>query len=246
VPVAGGHKLDTAEGLRPERRQSAGRSAGEVPGREPRAGAGGQDPDVEAERPVLGAAGVRYVRGPVERHARTPPPAAHVHPDRRPGADGPVQRAERVQLALVARGGRRHRVPGARAHRFPDMLRGGRRVLRGRHHPDRGPDQAHRRAHVAVLRRHADRRVHRRSAQRGRRFLRHVRRVRGAQRSRAAPGRRAGHRPLRPVRTVVRVADGQPQGDRRLRARAAQETAEPIAAHIHDHRLAADRRAHAR
>lgn len=55
--------------------------------RELRSGAGGQDTDVEADHPVLGAAGVHTVRGPVERHARPPPPAAHVHTDRRPAAD---------------------------------------------------------------------------------------------------------------------------------------------------------------
>lgn len=217
-----------------------------MPERELRPGVGGQDPDVEAYHPVLGAAGVHTVRGPVERHARPPPPAAHVHPDSRPTADGRVQRAERVQLALVARRSRHHRVPDPRAHRVPHMLRGRRRVLRGRHHPARGPDQAHRHAHVAVLRGHADRRVHRRHTKRGDRFLRHVRRVHGHELSGAAVRRHAGQGHVHPVREAVHLADDQPEGDRRLDARAGQETAQQKATHIHDDRVAAHHRTHAR
>lgn len=217
-----------------------------MPERELRAGAGGQDPVVEAEHPVLGAAGVHTVRGPVERHARPSAPAAHVHTDRGTAADGRVQRAQRVQLALVACRGRRVRVPGSRAHRVAHLLRGGRRVLRGRHHARRGPHQAHRPAHVAVLHRHADRRVHRRLPQRQHRLLRHVRRVHSDELPGAGVRRRAHQGHVRAVREGVHLADGQPQGDRRLDTRAGQETAQSQAARLHDHRVAAHHRAHAR
>jgi len=245
--VAGGHEPDPAEGVRRDGHRAAGRPPGRVQERELRAGAGGQDTDVEADHPVLGAAGVHPVRGPVERHARPPPPAAHVHTHFRAAADGRVQRAERVQLALVAGRGRGVRVPGARAHRFQDMLRGRRRVLRGRHHPRPGPDQAHRHAHVAVLHRHAGGRVHGRLPERQHRLLRHVRRVHSDERGRAGAGRGPGQGHVRAVRRGrVHLADGQPQGDRRLGARAGQETSQPVAARLHDHRVAAHRRAHAR
>lgn len=234
--------------MRRDRDRATGQPDGRMPGRGVRAGAGGQDPDVEANGAVLGAAGVHTVRGPVERHARPPAPAANVRPDRRPTVDGRVQRAARVQLALAARRGRGRRVSGARAHRVPRLLRGRRRVLRGRHHPRGGPHQTRRAAHVTVFRRHADRRVHRRFPQRPRRFLRRVRRVRRPQLSGPVPGRRARPRHVRAVRTDrrVRLANGQPESDRRLRARADQETARPVVARLHDHRVAAHRRAHAR
>lgn len=201
---------------------------------------------MEADHPVFGAVDIHTVRRPVERHARTSPPAVDVHTDRRPTDNGRVQRAERVQLAVVARHSRRVRVPGARAHRVPHMLRSGRRVLRGRHHPDRGPDQAHRAAHVAVLHRHADWRVHRRLPERKHRFLRHVRRVHSDELPGAVARRHAGQGQIRAVRKGVHMADHQPQGDCRLHARIGQETAEQVTAHLHDCRIAAHRRTHAR
>lgn len=218
-----------------------------MPERELRARVGGQNPNVEADHPVLGAAGVHTVRGPVERHARSPTPATHVHTDRRPAADGRVQRAQRVQLALVARRGRSVRVPGAGAHRVPDMLRGGRRVLCGRHHARPGSDQAHRHAHVALLHRHAGGRVHGRLPKRQHRLLRNVRRVHSDERGGARAGRGPGQGQVRALRQGrVYMADGQPEGDRRLGARTGQETAQSVAAYLHDHRVAAHYRTHAR
>lgn len=148
-----------------------------MPERKLRSRIGGQNPNVETDHPVLGAVGVHIIRGAVERHTRPPPAATHVHTDRRPAPNGHVQRAERVQLALVTRGGRHYRVPGTSSDRIPDMLRGRRRVLRGRHHPNRGQNQAHRYAYVAVLHRYADRRVHRRLPEREHRVLRDIRRM---------------------------------------------------------------------
>lgn len=242
----GGHEFDIAQGLRLDGRFPAGRPEGQMPERELCPGAGGQDPNVEADHPVFGAAGVHTVRGPLERHARPPPPSAHVHPGGRPTADGRVQRAERVQLALVARRSRNQRVPDPRRHRVPHMLRGRRRVLRGRHHQGRRPDQAHRHAHVAVFRGHADRRVHRRHTERRDRFLRHVLRVHNHELSGAVTGRRYDQGHVRPVREAVRLADDQPESDRRLDARASQKTAEQEAPRIHDNRVAAYHRTHAR
>jgi len=218
-----------------------------VPERELRTGVGGQDTDMEADHPVLGTAVVHTVRRLVERHARTSAPATHVHTDCWPAADGRVQRAQRVQLALVTRCGRRVRVPGACAHRVTDMLRGWRRVLRGRHHTRPGSDQAHRHAHVAVLHRYAGGRVHSRLPQRQHRLLRHVRRVHSDERGGARAGRGLGQGHVRAVRKGrVHMADGQPEGDRRLGTRTGQETAQSVAAHLHDHRVSAHHRTHAR
>lgn len=246
APVTGRHQYDTVEGVRRNGHRSAGRPEGEMPERESRPGAGDKDPDVEAVRAVLAAADIHTVRRAVERLARTPPPAFDVHTDRRPAGNGRVQLAQRVLLALVARRGRHFRVPGARAHRVPHMLRGRRHVLHGRHHPDRGPDQAHRAAHVALLHRHAGGRGLRRLPERQHRLLRHVRRVHGDERPGAVARCPAGQGHIRAVRKVVRVADHQSQGDRRLRARAGQETAQQVTAHIHDSHIAAHRRTHAR
>lgn len=218
-----------------------------MPERDLRARVGGQDTDVEADHSVLGAAGVHTVRGPVERHARPPPPATHVHTDRWPAADGRVQRAQRVQLALVTSRGRRVRVPGACPHRVQDMLRGGRRVLRGRHHARPGSDQTHWHAHVTVLHRHAGGRVHGRLPQRQHRLLRHVRRVHSDERGGASARCGFGQGHVRAVRQgCVYMADDQPEGDRRLGARTGQETTQSVAAHLHDHRVAAHHRTHAR
>lgn len=138
-------------------------------------------------------------------------------------------------------------MPGARAHRVPDMLPGGCRVLRGRHHARPGPDQAHRHAHVAVLHRHAGGRLHGWLPKRQHRLLRHVRRVHGDERGGAGAGRGPGQGYVGTIRQGhVRLADGQPEGDRRFGARAGQETAQPIAAHLHDRRVAAHRWTHAR
>lgn len=200
---------------------------------------------MEADHPVLGAAVVHTVRGPVERHARPAPQATHVHTDRRPAVDGHVQYAERVLLALATVGGRRVRVLGARDHWIADLLRGGRRVLRGRHHTCRGPHQAHRHAHVPVLYRHAGRREHRWLPQRQHRLLRHVRCVHSHELPGPDPGRLTGQRHVRPLRVRVRVADVQPQSDRRLHASAGQETAQSLAARLHDDRVAAHHWTHA-
>jgi len=218
-----------------------------VPERELCTGVGGQDTDMEADHPVLGAAVVHTVRGLVERHAWPPAPATYVHTDRWTAADGRVQRAQRVQLALVARRGCRIRVPGARDHRVTDMLRSGRRIIRGRHHSCPGSDQAHRHAHVAVLHRYTGGRVHGRLPQCQHRLLRHVRRVHSDERGGTRAGRGPGQRHVRAVRQgSVYMADGQPEGDRRLGTSTGQETAQSIAAHLHDHRVSANHRTHAR
>jgi len=115
-----------------------------VPERELRARVGGQNPDVEADHPILGAAGVHTVRGPVERPARPSTPAADVRAGDRTDDLRRVQSTVHRVLGPVAYFHRHHAVANLIRHRVSTLFLHRHVRVPGRHHRHVQPDHAHR------------------------------------------------------------------------------------------------------